>query len=86
LQRHGIDYQETYAPVAALNSIRAKLAKCVAERFKIEQCDVDTAFLYGKLEEDIYMEVPEGLRELFALANGQDEEDVVCLLLQSLTV
>jgi hypothetical protein len=52
-QRHGIDYEETYAPVAALNSIRAKLAKCVAEGFETEQCDVDTAFLYGKLEEEI---------------------------------
>jgi hypothetical protein len=83
-QRYGIDYEETYAPVAYLNSIRAKLAKCVAEGFEIEQCDVDTAFLYGKLEEEIYMELPEGLRELLSLAEAQGEDDVVCLLLQSL--
>ncbi|GMF17004.1 unnamed protein product [Phytophthora lilii] len=48
-QRHGIDYEETYSPVAYLNSIRAKLAKCCADGMHIEQCDVDTAFLYGKL-------------------------------------
>ncbi|OWY93524.1 Integrase, catalytic core protein, partial [Phytophthora megakarya] len=83
-QRHGIDYEETYAPVAYLNSIRAVLAKCCAEGFEIEQCDVDTAFLYGKLDEEIYMELPEGLRELLTLADAEGEEDVVCLLLQSL--
>ncbi|OWY91349.1 hypothetical protein PHMEG_00040105, partial [Phytophthora megakarya] len=83
-QRHGIDYEETYAPVAYLNSIRAVLAKCCAEGFEIEQCDVDTAFLYGKLGEEIYMELAEGLRELLTLADAEGEEDVVCLLLQSL--
>ncbi|POM77419.1 Integrase catalytic core protein [Phytophthora palmivora] len=83
-QRHGIDYEETYAPVAYLNLIRTKLAMCCAERYEIEQCDVDTAFLYGKLEEEIYMELPEGLQELLSLADTEGEGDVVCLLLQSL--
>ncbi|GMF32576.1 unnamed protein product [Phytophthora lilii] len=83
-QRHGIDYEETYSPVAYLNSIRAKLAKCCADGMYIEQCDVDTAFLYGKREEEIYMELPEGLQELMTLAEVEGEGDVVCLLLQSL--
>ncbi|POM59448.1 mitochondrial protein [Phytophthora palmivora] len=83
-QRHGIDYEETYAPVAYLNSIRTKIAKCCAEGFEIEQCDIDTAFLYGKLEEEIYMELPEGLQELLSLADTEGEGDIVCLLLQSL--
>ncbi|POM78168.1 Integrase catalytic core protein [Phytophthora palmivora] len=51
---------------------------------KHEWCDVDTAFLYGKLEEEIYMELPEGLQELLALADTEGEGDVVCLLPQSL--
>ncbi|KAG3166077.1 hypothetical protein PC128_g19801 [Phytophthora cactorum] len=76
--------KQTYAPVAYLNLIRAKLAKCAADGFEIEQCDVDTAFLYGKLNEEIYMELPDGLRELIALAEAEGEDDVVCLLLQSL--
>ncbi|KAE9235367.1 Retrovirus-related Pol polyprotein from transposon TNT 1-94 [Phytophthora fragariae] len=83
-QRHGIDYEETYSPVAYLNSVRAMLAKCGAEGMEIEQCDVDTAFLYGKLEEEIYMELPEGLKELLDLAEAEGEDDVVCMLLQSL--
>jgi hypothetical protein len=67
-QRDGIDYEETYASVTFLNSIRSKMAKCDAEGFEFEQCDVDTAFLYGKLEEDIYMELPEGLLVFLSLA------------------
>ncbi|KAE9090060.1 hypothetical protein PF007_g19379 [Phytophthora fragariae] len=51
---------------------------------KIEQCDVDTAFLYDKLEEEIYMELPEGLRGLLDLAEAEGEDDIVCMLLQSL--
>ncbi|KAE9284914.1 hypothetical protein PR003_g26734 [Phytophthora rubi] len=81
-QRHGIDYEETHSPVAYLNSVRAMLAKCGAEGMEIEECDVDTAFLYGKLEEEIYMELPAGLRELLELAKAQGEDDVVCMLLQ----
>ncbi|KAE8961469.1 hypothetical protein PF002_g30828 [Phytophthora fragariae] len=57
-QHHGIDYDETYSPVAYLNSVRAMLAKCSADGMEIEQHDVDTASLYGKLEEKIYMELP----------------------------
>ncbi|POM81699.1 Rve domain containing hypothetical protein [Phytophthora palmivora] len=73
LQRHDIEYEEMNAPVAYLNSILTKLAKCCAEGFEIEQCDVDTAFLYGKLEEEIYMELPEGLQELLSLADTEGE-------------
>ncbi|KAE9171648.1 hypothetical protein PF005_g27058 [Phytophthora fragariae] len=49
----------------------------------LNSCDVDTAFLYGKLEDEIYMELPEGLRELLELVEAEGEDDVVCMLLQS---
>ncbi|GMF30427.1 unnamed protein product [Phytophthora fragariaefolia] len=60
------------------------LVKCGADGMEIERCDVDTSFLYGKPEEEIYMELPEGLRELLELAEAKGEDDVVCMLLQSL--
>ncbi|GMF29878.1 unnamed protein product [Phytophthora fragariaefolia] len=56
-QRHGIDYEETYSPVASLNSIRVSFAKFCEDGAIIEQCDVDTAFLYGELDEEVYMEL-----------------------------
>ncbi|KAE9109971.1 hypothetical protein PF010_g11340 [Phytophthora fragariae] len=52
-QHHGIDFEETHSPVAFMNSVRAMLARCGVEGMEIEQCDVDTAFLYGTLEEGV---------------------------------
>ncbi|GMF58097.1 unnamed protein product [Phytophthora fragariaefolia] len=78
-QRHGIDYEETYSPVASLNSIRANLAKFGEDGAIIEQCNVDTAFLYGELDEEIYMELPDGLMEILG-DTDDDDEDLVCLL------
>jgi hypothetical protein len=60
-QRYGVDYGETYAPVAKFTSIRTILALSTALDLEIHQMDVKTAFLNGDLEEEIYMDVPEGL-------------------------
>ncbi|KAE8892458.1 hypothetical protein PF003_g23677 [Phytophthora fragariae] len=83
-QRHGIDYEETYSPVAYLKFARTMLAKSTADRMETEQCEVNTAFLYRKLEEVIYMELPESLRKLLELAKAEGKDDVVCMLLQIL--
>jgi hypothetical protein len=48
----GIDYEETFAPVARLEAIRILLAFTVAKGFKLYQMDVKSAFLNGFLEED----------------------------------
>ena len=60
-QRPGQDYGETYAPVVTLSSIRLVLALGLKHRMTIHQMDVKTAFLYGKLDEDIYMKPPQGV-------------------------
>ena len=52
----GIDYYETFAPVARKESINAVLAIAAAENLEAENDDVDTAFLYGKVEEEILMD------------------------------
>jgi hypothetical protein len=50
-QKEGIDYEETFAPVAHLEAIRILLAFSVAKGFKLHQMDVKSAFLNGVLEE-----------------------------------
>lgn len=62
LQTAGIDYEETYSPVAKLSTIRIVLAASVKKRLHLHQLDVKAAFLYGDLKETIYMEIPDGLK------------------------
>lgn len=56
----GGDFNETFSPVVKTQSIRMILALAAARDWDLEQMDVSTAFLYGDLEEDIYMDQPEG--------------------------
>jgi hypothetical protein len=59
-QRHGFDYEETFAPVVKNAALRITLSLCAALDLEMTQLDIKTAFLYGKLEEEIYMVQPEG--------------------------
>ena len=76
-QVEGVDYSETFAPVAKMTSLRMLLAMAAIEDLELQQLDVKTAFLNGMLEEDIYMEQPEGF-----VAPGK--EQLVCKLERSL--
>lgn len=60
-QQHGIDYVETFAPVARYTALRALFALSAKEHWHVHQMDVVGAFLNGNLKEEIYMEPPEGL-------------------------
>jgi len=59
-QTHGVDYDETFSPVAMLKSIRILIAIAAFYDYEIWQMDVKTAFLNGKLTEDVFMAQPEG--------------------------
>uniref|UniRef100_H3H8A1 Integrase catalytic domain-containing protein n=1 Tax=Phytophthora ramorum TaxID=164328 RepID=H3H8A1_PHYRM len=59
-QKYGIDYDETFAPVAKFTSIRIVLSLAAKYGLKLHQMDVKTAFLNGVLDEDIYMAQPDG--------------------------
>ncbi|KAG6615841.1 retrovirus-related gag-pol polyprotein [Phytophthora cinnamomi] len=59
-QKYGIDYDETFAPVAKFTSIRAVLSLAAKYGLKLHQMDVKTAFLNGGLDEEIYMVQPDG--------------------------
>lgn len=57
-----MDFDGTYAPVARLESIRTLLAICAAYELNLCQFDISTAFLNGKLEEDVFIDPPLGLQ------------------------
>ncbi|GJY97194.1 retrotransposon protein, putative, ty1-copia subclass [Tanacetum coccineum] len=59
-QLYGVDYEETFSPVADIRAIRILIAIATFYDYEIWQMDVKTAFLNGYLDEDIYMVQPEG--------------------------
>jgi hypothetical protein len=63
-QKDGIDYEETFAPIARLEAIRILLAFSVAKGFKLYQMDVKSAFLNGFLEEEVYVKQPPGFENV----------------------
>ena len=60
-QKKGINYEETFAPVVRFETLRYLLAYSVKHKLAVHHMDVETAFLNGNLEEEIFMEIPEGL-------------------------
>ncbi|WJZ94464.1 hypothetical protein VitviT2T_013319 [Vitis vinifera] len=60
-QEYGIDYEETFAPVARISSVRALLAVAAARQWVLFQMDVKNAFLNGDLSEAVYMQPPPSL-------------------------
>ena len=76
-QQEGIDFEETFAPVARLEAIRMFLALSSFQKFKVFQMDVKSPFLNGDLEEEVYIEQPDG----FILGN---DPKLVCRLKKAL--
>jgi hypothetical protein len=57
-QEYGVDYEETFAPIARLSSVRALLAVAASRHWSLCQMDVKNAFLNGDLNEEVYMQPP----------------------------
>ncbi|GJW51143.1 retrovirus-related pol polyprotein from transposon TNT 1-94 [Tanacetum coccineum] len=72
-QEEGIDYDETFAPVARMEAIRIFLAFATYMNFKVYQMDVKSAFLNGKLKEEVYVKQPPGFE-------SSEFPDYVCKL------
>src|SRR6266542_1019847 len=76
-QTYGIDYDETFAPVVKINTIRAIISIAANKGWSLFQMDVKNAFLHGDLQEEVYMEIPPGF-------NSHETEGKVCKLMKSL--
>ena len=74
-QEYGIDYEETFAPVARLTSVRTLLAVAAVRHWPLFQMDVKNAFLNGDLLEEVYMQPPPGY---------PDSQNQVCRLRRAL--
>ena len=75
-QTYGIDYTETFAPVAKLNTVRILLSLAANLDWPLHQMDVKNAFLNGELEEEVFMTIPPGF--------SKGNEGKVCRLRKSL--
>lgn len=60
IQRHGIDFDEVFAPVARIETVRLIIGMAASYTWELHHLDVKTAFLYGDLKEDVYVTQPEG--------------------------
>lgn len=76
-QRKGVDYEATYASVATMASIRMILATCAAKGLEVRQLDVDSAYLNGEMDTEVFMVQPPGFVD-------QEHPDYVCKLNKTL--
>ncbi|KAD4177986.1 hypothetical protein E3N88_26577 [Mikania micrantha] len=72
-QEYGVNYEETFSPVAKLTTVRVLLAVAVSKQWELIQMDVNNAFLYGELDHVIYMDKPD-------VFESEDHPGYVCKL------
>ena len=76
-QQEGIDFEEIFSPIVKMTTLQCFLALATQMDMKLVQMDVKTMFLHGDLQEEIYMQQPEGFEE-------KSKANLVCKLKKSL--
>ena len=76
-REEGVDYGENFAPVARLEGVRTLIAYAAHKEFKVYHMDVKSTYLNGILDEEVYIEQPEGFVD-------PDKKDMVCKLKKAL--
>lgn len=76
-QQYGMDYEETFSPVAKITTIRVLIALAASKSWKLWQMDVKNAFLHGELDKEIYMVQPMGFED-------KEKPEYVCKLKKAL--
>ena len=78
-QKKGVDFNETFAPVAKFTTVRALIATVALHGREIMQVDVSTVYLYADVETELYMTQPLGFEQ-----TGPNGEQLVCFLKKSI--
>ncbi|GJR66757.1 retrovirus-related pol polyprotein from transposon TNT 1-94 [Tanacetum coccineum] len=88
-QKEGIDFEESFAPVARLEVVRLFIAYAAHKSFTVYQMDIKTTFLYGPLKEEVYVNQPDGVvdhiiltkftvsRKHYMVSNKHQERDIL---------
>ena len=79
----GIDYESTFSPVVSFTAVRSFIASAAHKGHRIFQCDVNTAFLNAALEEELYLDIPDGMKiSEDVLKRMQVQQSECCLRLR----
>ena len=83
-QRKGLDFLETFSPVAKTVSVRVLLALAAARQWSLHQLNINNAFLHGDLDEEVYMSLPPSFHSTGECVSASSTTPKVCKLVKSL--